>query len=151
MNVVSEVRNNPSDVKEQMMSSFKEASNVLKEAISDAQNLYQRLNEDVFSKVGDAKSLSNEAMNTVTEAKGELKEIGSKVKEAGTEAMDNPVVNSVAGSTSGSSSSSNSNSSNAAGAYATGMDSQPTDTPGLGNTANTFTVNPENQNNDNNR
>ncbi|MEH7884137.1 YtxH domain-containing protein [Bacillus sp. JJ1609] len=150
MNVLSEVKNNPTDVKEQMMSSFKEASSILKEAISDAQNLYQRLNEDVFSKMGDVKSLSNEALNTASKATEGLKDIGSKVKEAGTTAMDNPVVNSATGSTS-SSSSSTVSSTNAAGAYATGMDSQPADTPGLGNTSNTFAVSPENQNNDNNR
>ncbi|WP_246860874.1 YtxH domain-containing protein [Bacillus sp. REN3] len=148
MNVISEVKNNPSDVKDQMMNSFKEASQVLKDAISDAQNLYQRLNDDVFSKMGDVKSLSNEAMNTATEAKEDLKEIGTKVKEAGETAMDNPVVNSA---TSNGSSSKSSSSSNAADAYATGMRSQPADTPGLGNTANTFSVPPENQNNDNNR
>ncbi|MBT2693874.1 YtxH domain-containing protein [Bacillus sp. ISL-55] len=146
MNVFSEVRNNPSDVKEQMMGSFKEASSILKEAISDAQNLYQRLNEDVFSKVNEAKSNSSEAIQTVMDAKDELKEVGSKVKEAGSTAMDNPVVNSV--SESGSSSSS---SNGAADAYATGMESKPSDTTGLGNTSNAFTVSPENQKNDNNR
>jgi gas vesicle protein len=146
MNVLNEVKNNPSDVKVQMMSSFKEASTILKEAISDAQNLYQRLNEDVFSKMGDVKTLSSEAMNTATKATDGLKEIGSKVKEAGSTAMDNPVVNSATGSTSGGTSSSS-----AAGAYATGMDSKPADTPGLGNTSNTFAVTPEDQNNDNNR
>lgn len=149
MNVISEVKNNPTDVKEQMMSSFKEASSILKEAISDAQNLYQRLNEDVFSKMGDVKSLSNEALNTASKATEGLKDIGSKVKEAGTTAMDNPVVNSATDSTS--SSSATVSSSNAAGAYATGMDSKPADTPGLGNTSNTFAVSPQDQNNDNNR
>jgi gas vesicle protein len=145
MNVFSEVRNNPSDVKEQMMSSFKEASSILKEAISDAQNLYQRLNDDVFSKVNEAKSNSSDAMQTVMNAKDELKDVGSKVKEAGSVAMDNPVVNSASESNSGTSSN------GAADAYATGMESQPSDTTGLGNTSNTFTVSPENQKNDNNR
>jgi gas vesicle protein len=141
MNVFSEVRSNPSDVKEQMMGSFKEASSILKEAISDAQNLYQRLNEDVFSKMNEAKSNSSEAMQTVMNAKDELKEVGAKVKEAGSTAMDNPVVNSASGSSSN----------GAADSYSTGMDSQPSDTTGLGNTSNTFTVSPENQKNDNNR
>lgn len=154
MNVFTEVKNNPTDVKDQMMNSFKEASSILKDAISDAQNLYQRLNEDVFSKMGDVKSLSNDAMNTVVEAKDGLMEVGAKVKEAGVSAMDNPVVNSASGTSTSSGSSSTSNSSsvsssNAAGAYATGMESQPSDTPGLGNTSNTFAVYPEDQNNDN--
>ncbi|CAM3886424.1 YtxH domain-containing protein [Mesobacillus thioparans] len=146
MNVFSEVKNNPSDVKEQMMSSFREASTILKEAISDAQNLYQRLNDDVFSKMNEAKSNSSEAMQTVMDAKDDLKEVGSKVKEAGTTAMDNPVVN-----TASETGSSNSGSNHAADAYATGMESKPSDTTGLGNTSNAFTVTPENQKNDNNR
>jgi gas vesicle protein len=149
MNVVSEVKNNPADVKDQLMNSFKEASSILKEAISDAQNLYQRLNEDVFSKMGDAKSLSADAVMTVLNAKNDLKEVGSKVKEAGSAAMDNPVVNTATGSTS--STDSSVSSTNAAGAYATGMDSVPADTPELGSTSNTFAVSPEQQKNDNNR
>lgn len=148
MNVFSEVKNNPTDVKDQMMSSFKEASSILKEAISDAQNLYQRLNDDVFSKMNEAKSNSSDAMQTVMHAKDELKEVGSKVKEAGSTAMDNPVVNSASES---SSSNSGSGSTGAADAYATGMESQPSDTTGLGNTSNAFTVSPKNQKNDNNR
>ncbi|WNF23739.1 YtxH domain-containing protein [Mesobacillus jeotgali] len=146
MNVFSEVKNNPTDVKEQMMSSFKEASSILKEAISDAQNLYQRLNDDVFSKMNEAKSNSSDAMQTVMNAKDELKEVGSKVKEAGSTAMDNPVVNSATESNS-----SYSGSNGSADAYATGMESKPSDTTGLGNTSNAFTVSPENQKNDNNR
>ena len=129
-----------------MMSSFKEASSILKEAISDAQNLYQRLNDDVFSKMNEAKSNSSDVVQTVMNAKDELKEVGSKVKEAGTTAMDNPVVNSATESNS-----SNSGSNGAASAYATGMESKPSDTTGLGNTSNAFTVSPENQKNDNNR
>lgn len=152
MNVFSEVKNNPNEVKGQMMSSFKEASTILKEAISDAQNLYQRLNEDIFSKMGDVKTLSNEALNTASKATEGLKDIGSKVKEAGTTAMDNPVVSSATGSTTGgTSTSSSSGSSNASGAFTTGMDSKPSDTPGLGNTSNTFAVTPDKQKNDNNR
>lgn len=146
MNVISKVKNNPSDVKEQMMSSFREASSILKEAISDAQNLYQRLNEDVFSKVNEAKSHSSDVVQTVMDVKDDLKEVGSKVKEAGTTAMDNPVVNSVTGSVS-----SNSGSNHAADGYATGMESKPSDTTGLGKASNTFTVSPEGQKNDNNR
>lgn len=128
------------------MSSFREASSILKEAISDAQNLYQRLNDDVFSKMNEAKSNSSDAVQTVMNAKEELKDVGSKVKEAGATAMDNPVVNSATESDS-----SNTGSSHAADAYATGMESQPSDTTGLGNTSNAFTVSPENQKNDNNR
>ncbi|WP_052948841.1 hypothetical protein [Mesobacillus campisalis] len=160
MNMISEVKNNPTDVKEQMMSSFKDASNVLKEAISDAQNLYERLNKDMFGKVGEAKEITTQAVNTAMEAKGELAEIGSKVKEAGAVAMDNPVVDAASEnneSTSGSTGNSNTNmsvkttDSGVTDAYATGMDSKPKDTPELGNTSNTLSIPPEDQMNKNNR
>ena len=95
MNVISEVRNNPSDVKDQMVGSFKEASKILKEAINDAQNLYERLNKDMFGKVSEVRDMTSEAMNTAVTAKVELAEIGSKVKEAGSTAMENPVVDAV--------------------------------------------------------
>jgi gas vesicle protein len=159
MNMISEVKNNPTDVKEQMMSSFKDASNVLKEAINDAQNLYERLNKDMFGKVGEAKEITSQAVNTAMEAKGELAEIGSKVKEAGSLAMDNPVVDaagenneSVSGSTGNSTNMSvKTTDSGVTDAYATGMDSKPKDTPELGNTSNTLSIPPEDQMNKNNR
>ena len=48
MNLISEVKKNPSEVKEQMIDSFKEASQVMKEAINNAQDLYKRLNNDLI-------------------------------------------------------------------------------------------------------
>jgi gas vesicle protein len=157
VNMISEVKNNPGDVKEQMMGSFKDASKVLKEAINDAQNLYERLNKDMFGKVSEAKEITSEAVTTAMEAKDELAEIGSKVKEAGATVMDNPVVD-AAGEGTSSSTSSNTSSmgvktsdSGTADAYATGMDSKPKDTPELGNTSNTLSIPPEDQMNKNNR
>ncbi len=93
-NLISEVKENPGDVKENMINQFKNASNTLKDAIKDAQNLYQRVNEDVFGNMDMVKEVSNEAMSTAKEAKSELADIGSKVKEAGSELMENPVENS---------------------------------------------------------
>jgi gas vesicle protein len=180
MNMISEVKNNPSDVKDQMVNSFKDASNVLKEAISDAQKLYERLNRDMFGKMGEVKEMTTEAMNTAMDAKEDLADIGSKVKEAGSAVMDNPVVDaasetgtsnnknvttspSVQGSTEVTSFEGSTNpstfsglgseqnmDSNLAGDYATGMDSQPADKLNKDKT-NSVSVNPENQNNDNNR
>jgi gas vesicle protein len=146
VNMISEVKNNPGDVKEQMMGSFKDASKVLKEAINDAQNLYERLNKDMFGKVNDAKEITSEALTTAMEAKEELAEIGSKVKEAGATAMENPVVDAASEGTSSSAGNSTS-----ADTYATGMDSKPKDTPELGNTSNTLSIPPEEQMNKNNR
>src|SRR3954470_3038245 len=92
MNLISEVKKNPSEVKEQMIDSFKEASQVMKEAINNAQNLYERLNNDLIGNVSEVKDITNQTLNTAKEAKGEIAEIGTKVKEAGSTVMDNPVV-----------------------------------------------------------
>ncbi|WP_338472544.1 YtxH domain-containing protein [Niallia sp. XMNu-256] len=93
MNLITEVKNNPSEVKEQMVESFKEASQVMKEAISHAQDLYNQLNENLIGNVSEVKDITNQTLNTAKEAKGEIAEIGTKVKEAGSTVMDNPVVN----------------------------------------------------------
>ena len=92
MNLIGEVKNNPSEVKEQMIDSFKEASQVMKEAINHAQDLYKRLNNDLLGNVSEVKDLTNQTLNTAKEAKGEIAEIGTKVKEAGCTVMDNPVI-----------------------------------------------------------
>ena len=92
MNLISEVKKNPSDVKEQMIDSFKEASQVMKEAINNAQDLYKLLNKELIGNVSEVKDLTNQTLNTAKEAKGEIAEIGTKVKEAGSTVMDNPVV-----------------------------------------------------------
>ena len=92
MNLIGEVKNNPSEVKEQMIDSFKEASQVMKEAINNAQDLYKRLNNDLLGNVSEVRDLTNETLNTAKEAKVEIAEIGTKVKEAGSTVMDNPVV-----------------------------------------------------------
>ena len=92
MNLIGEVKNNPSEVKEQMIDSFKEASQVMKEAINHAQDLYKRLNNDLFDNVSEVKDITNQTLNTAKEAKDEIAEIGTKVKEAGSTVMDNPVV-----------------------------------------------------------
>ncbi|WP_053365113.1 hypothetical protein [Bacillus sp. FJAT-27245] len=84
-NMFTEVKQNPTEVKDQMVSQFQQASNVLKEAIADAQRLYDRLNNDLFGKVADVKDISKDALDTVMGFKGEVKEIGSKVAEAGSE------------------------------------------------------------------
>lgn len=81
----TEVKQNPTEVKDQMMTQFQQASNVLKDAIADAQKLYDRLNSDLFGKVSEVKDISKDALDTVMGFKGEVKQIGSKVAEAGTE------------------------------------------------------------------
>ncbi|KAF0820603.1 hypothetical protein KIS4809_0130 [Bacillus sp. ZZV12-4809] len=88
--LISEVKENPGEVKETMINQFKSASNTLKDAIKDAQSLYQRVNEDVFGNMDMVKEVSSDAMSTAKEAKSELADIGSKVKDAGSELMESP-------------------------------------------------------------
>jgi gas vesicle protein len=95
--MITEVKQNPGDVKDQMISQFKTATNTLKEAITDAQELYQRLNKDVSGNINMIKEISNETFSTAKEARGELNNISSKLKEAGTEITENPVKASSSG------------------------------------------------------
>lgn len=89
----TQVKENPSEVKDQMVSQFKSAADTLKQAISDAQSLYERVNEDIFGKVNKVMDVSNEAMSAASDVKSELADIGSKVKEAGSELTDTVNVN----------------------------------------------------------
>jgi gas vesicle protein len=89
--MITEVKEHPGEVKDQMISQFKNTANTLKEVIQDAQELYQRINKDVFSNIEVLKEISNDAFSTAKEAKGELKHISSKLKEAGSELTENPV------------------------------------------------------------
>lgn len=77
------VKENPSEMKEQMVSQFTQVTNVLKEVMGDAQKLYERLNEDLFSKMGNIKEVSSDALSTVKGAKDDLKQIGYKLADAG--------------------------------------------------------------------
>ncbi|MFD1359178.1 hypothetical protein ACFQ4X_14755 [Fictibacillus halophilus] len=89
--MITEVKQNPGEVKDQMISQFKTASNTLKEAITDAQNLYERLNKDVFGNINTLKEISNDVFATTKEARGDLNNITSKLKDAGTEITENPL------------------------------------------------------------
>ena len=91
--MLTEVKKNPGEVKDQMISQFKTATNTLKEAISDAQELYQRVNKDVYGNIDVLKEISNDALSTAKEARGELGSISSKLKEAGSELTENPIGN----------------------------------------------------------
>jgi len=114
-NLLNEVKENPGEVKEQMVSQFKEASNILKDAITDAQSLYERLNNDIFGKMGDVKEITNSAMSTAKDVTGDLKQIGTKVADAGSELKAVVPASGSVSSTSTSSSSSYSSSDMGAG------------------------------------
>ena len=88
MDMYSHVKNNPSEVKEDLQERLKSASSVLKEAIRDAQNLYEKVNENIILPVSTVKEESSEILSNAKEAKTDLKVISGKVKEAGEEVMD---------------------------------------------------------------
>ncbi|MGE7981555.1 YtxH domain-containing protein [Solibacillus sp. NPDC093137] len=85
MDMYSQVKNNPSEVKDDLQERLKSASSVLKDAISDAQNLYEKVNENIILPVTMVKDESSEILSHAKEATTELKDIGGKVKEAGEE------------------------------------------------------------------
>ncbi|MCM3721146.1 YtxH domain-containing protein [Solibacillus isronensis] len=85
MDMYSQVKNNPSEVKDDLQERLKSASSVLKDAISDAQNLYEKVNENIILPVTMVKDESSEILSHAKEATTDLKDIGGKVKEAGEE------------------------------------------------------------------
>lgn len=85
MDMYSQVINNPTEVKDDLQERLKSASSVLKEAISDAQKLYEKVNENIILPVTMVKDESSEILSHAKEATTDLKDIGGKVKEAGEE------------------------------------------------------------------
>lgn len=85
MGMVAKVKEDPSGVMNDWQDRLKTASTVLKEAINDAQSLYEKVNDDVIDQVNQVKDNSSELIATTKEAAEELKDIGGKVREAGEE------------------------------------------------------------------
>jgi gas vesicle protein len=102
MDMVGQVKNDPSGVKSDLQDRMKSASSVLKEAIHDAQNLYEKVNGDIVGQVNQVKDESSDILSTAKEATSDLKDIGGKVKEAGEEVMDENHTQSRSGTNSGS-------------------------------------------------
>ncbi|MBM7602680.1 gas vesicle protein [Metabacillus crassostreae] len=71
-----------------MQDRMKSPLSILKEAINDAKNLYEKVNDDIVGQVNQVKKGSTEILSTAKEATSDLKDIGGKVKEAGEEVMD---------------------------------------------------------------
>lgn len=88
MGMYSQVKNNPSEVKNDLQERLKSASSVLKEAISDAQNLYEKVNENIIVPVSVVTDESSDILSSAKEVTTDLKDIGGKVKEAGEEVID---------------------------------------------------------------
>jgi gas vesicle protein len=94
MDMISHVKDNPGEVKEQMVQRFKTATNTLKDAMNDLQHLYENVNEEIFGKVNDVKDISMDALSSVKYMKEDLMEIGSKVADAGTGLVDSSMTSS---------------------------------------------------------
>lgn len=90
MNMIEQVKENPGEMKEQMVSGVKGATETIKEAINDAETLYETVNEDVVGKVSEVKDISTNALGTAKEATNELKDISSKVVVAGKQLKETP-------------------------------------------------------------
>ncbi|KGR77092.1 YtxH domain-containing protein [Ureibacillus sinduriensis] len=87
MDMYSQVKNNPTEVKNDLQERLKSASSVLKDAINDAQNLYEKVNENIFGPVTQVKEDSSDIISSAKEVTSDLKSIGGKVKEAGEEVI----------------------------------------------------------------
>jgi gas vesicle protein len=88
MDMYSQVRNNPKEVKNDLQERLNTASSVLKEAINDAQNLYEKVNKNILGPVNQVKEDSSDILSNAKEVTTDLKDIGGKVKEAGEEVVD---------------------------------------------------------------
>ncbi|MFC7688068.1 YtxH domain-containing protein [Ureibacillus sp. GCM10028918] len=87
MEMYSQVKNNPTEVKNDLQERLKSASSVLKDAISDAQNLYEKVNENIVGPVTQVKEESGDILSIAKEVTSDIKDIGGKVKEAGEEVI----------------------------------------------------------------
>lgn len=83
--MVQNVKDNPGEVKDQFVSQFNSAKSTLESAIRDAQTIYESLNNGVFKKITEVAATSQEAIQNVKNAAGDVKEVGSKVADAGAE------------------------------------------------------------------
>ncbi len=88
MDMYSQVKDNPSEVKNDLQERLSSASSILKEAIKEAQNLYDKVNKNILQPVHQVTEESSEIISSAKDATTDLKEIGGKVKEAGEEVVD---------------------------------------------------------------
>jgi gas vesicle protein len=77
-NFLSHMKENPGEVKVQLLEQIKQATDTLKSTIQESKYLAERINSDV---VEDAKEISHEAVSFIDDAKEDLKDIQSKVKD----------------------------------------------------------------------
>ena len=80
-NVITHVKENPAEVKEQFLDQTKQVTDTLKNTIQEAKKLVNKINSEV---VEDAKEVTDEATSFAEEAKEDLKGIKSDLKNTGT-------------------------------------------------------------------
>ncbi len=83
--MITQVRENPTEVKRDWQERIKTTSAAVKEIINDAQQLYEKVNSTVIEPATQMKEDTSDILSSAKEATEELKGIGSKVKEAGVE------------------------------------------------------------------
>ncbi|MBM7579617.1 YtxH domain-containing protein [Jeotgalibacillus terrae] len=103
---VRNVKDNPGEFKNDLSGRFQSAVSTLKNAMSEAQSLYEKVNEDVVPQVEAIRESASDIVDTAKEATEDAKDIGGQVADAGSEVKEG--VSSSAGST-GSTGSSSSN------------------------------------------
>ncbi|WEG17891.1 YtxH domain-containing protein [Alkalihalophilus pseudofirmus] len=89
MDMVTKVRENPEEVKTDVQARVQSASAVLKEAINEAKDLYERVNGDIVEQVKDVKEDSMDIVNQAQDLKEDVVDIGNKVAEAKDEVSSN--------------------------------------------------------------
>ncbi|MFB1082839.1 YtxH domain-containing protein [Jeotgalibacillus sp. JSM ZJ347] len=94
---VRNVKENPGEFKNDLSGRFQSAVSTLKNAMNEAQSLYEKVNEDVVPQVEAIRESASEIADTAKEATEDAKGIGSQVADAGSEVKEG--VSSSAGST----------------------------------------------------
>ncbi|WP_368504916.1 YtxH domain-containing protein [Alkalihalophilus sp. As8PL] len=81
MDMYTKVKENPEEVKTDVQARIQSASAVLKEAITEAKDLYERVNGDIKEQINDVKEDSMDIVNQAQELKDDVKDIGGKVAQ----------------------------------------------------------------------
>lgn len=94
---VRNVKDNPGEFKNDLSGRFQSAVSTLKNAMTEAQSLYEKVNEDVVPQVESIRESASEIVDTAKEATEDARDIGGQVADAGSEVKEG--VSSQAGST----------------------------------------------------
>ncbi|APH05591.1 hypothetical protein [Bacillus weihaiensis] len=90
--VITNVKENPTEVKDQILDQAKHATDILKTTIQEAKDLLGKIQSEV---VVDAKDLSQEAKTLAEEAREDLKNVQADLIETGSQLTETEEKNSV--------------------------------------------------------